>query len=156
MNICSALAELAKRDDVQVVYPVHLNPNVQKLVKGYLGNNTSIKLISPLEYLPFVYLMSISHHIISDSGGVQEEAPSLGKPVLVMRDTTERPEAIAAGTAKLVGTAAHKIVAESSKLLDDAAYYNSMSIIANPYGDGSASAVICEDLRRWVECERSV
>jgi len=148
VNICKALAELAQRDDVQIVYPVHLNPNVQQPVNDYLGNNASIKLISPLEYLPFVYLMTVCHHIISDSGGVQEEAPSLGKPVLVMRDTTERPEAIEAGTAKLVGTKPETIVAESSRLLDDEAYYNQMSIANNPYGDGNACAIICEDLKR--------
>jgi len=148
VNICKALADLAKREDVQIVYPVHLNPNVQKPVNDYLGNNASINLISPLEYLPFVYLMSICHHIISDSGGVQEEAPSLGKPVLVMRDTTERPEALEAGTAKLVGTNPETIVAESSRLLDDLPYYNQMSIANNPYGDGNACAVICEDLKR--------
>lgn len=147
MNICKALAKLSERDDVQIVYPVHLNPNVQEPVQQYLGNNASIKLISPLEYLPFVYLMTVCHHIISDSGGIQEEAPSLGKPVLVMRDTTERPEAIEAGTAKLVGTNTDTIVTESSRLLDDKAYYNKMSVTNNPYGDGNACAVICDDLR---------
>ena len=148
VNICKALAELAKREDVQIVYPVHLNPNVQQPVNDFLGNNASIKLISPLEYLPFVYLMSICHHIISDSGGVQEEAPSLGKPVLVMRDTTERPEAIEAGTAKLVGTSAEAIVRESRKLLEDAAYYNTISVASNPYGDGHACDIICKDLAK--------
>lgn len=146
INICKALAKLAERDDIQIVYPVHLNPNVQKPVNDYLGNNNAIKLIEPLEYLPFVYLMSRCHHIISDSGGVQEEAPSLGKPVLVMRDTTERPEAVEAGTVKLVGTDQEAIVTESTRLLDDELHYKKMSVANNPYGDGNACQKICEDI----------
>lgn len=139
INICEALKELAlKNSDVQVIYPVHLNPNVQKPVYEILGNIRSINLISPLSYPAFVWLMNKCHMIITDSGGVQEEAPSLGKPVLVMRDTTERPEAVEAGTVVLVGTNKEKIVAEATKLLQDNEAYLRMSKLHNPYGDGKA------------------
>lgn len=148
VSICKALLKLGERSDVQIVYPVHLNPNVQKPVNDYLANSPSINLIKPLDYVPFVYLMTRCHHIISDSGGVQEEAPSLGKPVLVMRDTTERPEALDAGTVLLVGTSHDSIVTESTRLLDDEAHYKSMSIASNPYGDGRACQIICEDLTK--------
>ena len=146
VNICKALAKLAERDDVQIVYPVHLNPNVQQPVNRWLADNPRIHLIAPLDYLPFVYLMSRCHHIITDSGGVQEEAPSLGKPVLVMRNTTERPEAVEAGTVKLVGTVALQIIEASTHLLEDAAHYQRMSVANNPYGDGTACRAIVDDL----------
>lgn len=138
-RICSALAALAKREDVQITYPVHLNPNVKGPVEISLGELERVKLIAPQDYLPFVHLMRRADVILTDSGGVQEEAPSLGKPVLVMRDTTERPEAVDAGTVKLVGTDADLIVRETSKLLDDQAAYDAMSRAHNPYGDGLAS-----------------
>lgn len=138
-QICMALKELAEsHDDIEVLYPVHLNPNVQEPVKRILGALNSIHLIEPVDYLPFVYLMNRSYMIITDSGGVQEEAPSLGKPVLVMRDTTERPEAVDAGTVILVGTDRQRIVSEASRLLHDVGAYNSMSHAHNPYGDGKA------------------
>src|SRR5690606_5879654 len=119
--ICTAIKRLSDRNDVQVVYPVHLNPNVQGPVKQHLSGRDNVHLIEPQDYLPFVYLMRRSYLILTDSGGVQEEAPSLGKPVLVMRDTTERPEAVDAGTVKLVGTDAELIVREAEALLDDPA-----------------------------------
>lgn len=138
-NICSALSQLSRRDDVQILYPVHLNPNVQEPVRRILGGNDKVLLIEPQDYLPFVYLMDRADILLTDSGGVQEEAPSLGKPVLVMRDTTERPEAVAAGTVKLVGTNPQSIVAEAEKLLDDMMEYRRMSHAHNPYGDGKAA-----------------
>jgi UDP-N-acetylglucosamine 2-epimerase (non-hydrolysing) len=143
-NICHALNSLAERDDTEVVYPVHLNPNVQEPVKRILGERSNIFLIEPQDYLPFVYLMNRSTLILTDSGGIQEEAPTLGKPVLVMRDTTERPEAVSAGTVKLVGTSRDRIFQESSLLLDDSGKYQEMSFSHNPYGNGTASAQICE------------
>jgi len=147
-NICGALAELAGRGDVDIVYPVHLNPNVQEPVNRRLASHANIHLMAPLDYLPFVYLMDRCHMVITDSGGIQEEAPSLGKPVLVMRDVTERPEAVAAGTVKLVGTDGAAIVRETALLLDDEAVYNSMSRAHNPYGDGRASGRIVEEILR--------
>jgi len=138
-QICGALGDLADRGDVQIVYPVHLNPNVQEPVNRLLRNRSGVVLIEPQDYLPFVYLMSRAHLILTDSGGVQEEAPSLGKPVLVMRETTERPEAVEAGTVRLVGTDRARIVEEASRLLDDAEAYQAMSRAHNPYGDGLAS-----------------
>ncbi len=138
-NICQALGQLAKRDDVEIVYPVHLNPNVQQPVSEILGGIANVHLLGPLDYLAFVRLMSRAHIVITDSGGIQEEAPSLGKPVLVMRDVTERPEAVSAGTVKLVGTDQAKIVAEASSLLDNPKAYESMSRAHNPYGDGMAA-----------------
>ena len=143
-QICCALKEIAARGDTQVVYPVHLNPNVQEPVKRILGDQPSLHLIAPQDYLPFVYLMTRAHIIVTDSGGIQEEAPSLGKPVLVMRDTTERPEAIDAGTVRLVGTDAHSITKEVFTLLDDQTAYQLMSHAHNPYGDGQASDHICD------------
>lgn len=138
-NICAALKDIAAQfPDCDVVYPVHLNPNVREPVFRLLSNSGNVHLIEPQDYLPFVYLMSQSYLVLTDSGGIQEEAPSLGKPVLVMRDTTERPEAVAAGTVKLVGTDQAKIVSEVAKLMTDAAYYQSMSFAHNPYGDGKA------------------
>ncbi len=144
--ICKALRKLADRGDVQIVYPVHLNPSVQEPANRILGDAPNVNLIEPQDYLPFVYLMSRAYLIITDSGGVQEEAPSLGKPVLVMRDTTERPEALDAGTIRLVGTDETKIVSEASRLLDKASCYQSMSRALNPYGDGMASARIIKRL----------
>lgn len=141
-NICRALAEIADARDVQIVYPVHLNPSVQEPVRRLLGTHDRIHLIEPLDYLPFVHLMSHAHLIITDSGGIQEEAPSLGKPVLVMRDTTERPEAVDAGTVRLVGTSPERIVAETLRLLDQPMAYESMVRVHNPYGDGQASVRI--------------
>jgi UDP-N-acetylglucosamine 2-epimerase (non-hydrolysing) len=129
---------------VQVLYPVHLNPNVQEPVNRLLADTDNVFLIDPQDYLPFVYLMSRAYIILTDSGGVQEEAPSLGKPVLVMRDTTERPEAIEAGTVKLVGTHYQTIVDEAQRLLDDSEAYQSMSFAHNPYGDGKACQRIAE------------
>jgi UDP-N-acetylglucosamine 2-epimerase (non-hydrolysing) len=143
-DICQALREIAKRDDVEIVYPVHLNPNVQEPVRRILDGCQNIHLIEPLDYLPFVYLMTRAHILLTDSGGIQEEAPSLGKPVLVMRDTTERPEAIAAGTVRLVGTNAARIVSTATHLLDDHQEYERMSHTHNPYGDGLASSRICK------------
>nr|WP_101925650.1 MULTISPECIES: UDP-N-acetylglucosamine 2-epimerase (non-hydrolyzing) [Luteimonas] len=141
-QICRALADLADRGDTQVVYPVHLNPNVQEPVNRILSGHQGIHLIEPQDYLPFVYLMSRAHLILTDSGGIQEEAPSLGKPVLVMRDTTERPEAVEAGTVVLVGTSHARIVAEATRLLDQPEAYAAMSRAHNPYGDGHAAARI--------------
>lgn len=140
INICKSLKTLALNNpNIDIVYPVHLNPNVQKPVNEILSNIYNVFLIEPLQYESFIYLMSKSYFIITDSGGVQEEAPSLGKPVLVMRETTERPEALEAGTVKLVGTNIEKIVKESQLLLDDDNEYQKMSKSHNPYGDGKAS-----------------
>lgn len=143
-HICSALAEIAQRPDVQIIYPVHLNPNVKGPVEASLGGLERIRLIPPQDYLPFVHLMRRANIILTDSGGVQEEAPSLGKPVLVLRETTERPEAVDVGTVKLVGTDADLIVSETLQLLDDCAAYQAMSQAHNPYGDGMASQRVCE------------
>ena len=138
-NICYALLEMSRREDVQIVYPAHLNPNVQKPVKRILDAAQNVHLIEPLDYLSFVYLMKESFLILTDSGGVQEEAPSLGKPVLVMREKTERPEGVAAGTAQLVGTSTERIVEQVSLLLDAQDEYEKMASTHNPYGDGHAS-----------------
>lgn len=138
-RICSALATIAKREDVQIIYPVHMNPNVKGPVEISLGSLERVRLIAPQDYMPFVHLMRRAYIILTDSGGVQEEAPSLGKPVLVMRDTTERPEAVDAGTVKLVGTDADLIVRETNKLLHNQVAYDAMSRAHNPYGDGQAS-----------------
>ena len=143
-RICKALAILAKRDDVQIVYPVHLNPNVQEPVNRNLKGLDNVHLIEPQDYLPFVYLMKQSYLILTDSGGIQEEAPTLGKPVLCMRDTTERPAAVKAGTVRLVGTCDETIVAETVRLLDDELAYQVMSHANNPYGDGRTSQRIVE------------
>lgn len=145
-NICKALHRIADRDDVQIIYPVHLNPNVSTPVNRSLGGLANVFLIEPLEYVHFVYLMSRSYLIITDSGGIQEEAPSLGKPVLVIRDTTERPEAVDAGTVRLVGTDCDRIVAETLTLLDDNTQYQRMSRSHNPYGDGLAARRIAVEL----------
>ena len=142
-NICKAIKTLAvKNPSVEFVYPVHLNPNVQKPVTTLLANQGNIHLIEPLDYQKFVHFMNRSYFILTDSGGVQEEAPSIGKPVLVMRDTTERPEAVEAGTVMLVGTDENDIVKNSQKLIDNNTHYESMSFSHNPYGDGTASEKI--------------
>jgi len=146
LNICQALSSIANDSRVQIVYPVHLNPNVQKPVYEHLGKRENIFLLDPLDYLPFVYLMQHCHLILTDSGGIQEEAPALGKPVLVMRDTTERPEAVLAGTAKLVGTSKDSVVTETLKLLHDTMAYQKMSLAPNPYGDGEASQKIVKGI----------
>lgn len=139
INICEALKTIALNNpNIDIVYPVHLNPNVQKPVKDILSNTSNVYLINPLQYEQFIYMMNKSYFIITDSGGVQEEAPSLGKPVLVMRNTTERPEAVKAGTVKLVGTSKENIIKEAQKLLDDKVEYERMSKAHNPYGDGNA------------------
>jgi UDP-N-acetylglucosamine 2-epimerase (non-hydrolysing) len=146
-SICSALNQIALRDDVEIIFPVHLNPNVQEPVRRILGTNTRVHLIKPLDYLPFVYLMDRSYLLLTDSGGIQEEAPSLGKPVLVMRDTTERPEAVLAGTVKLVGTDKERIVSGVFQLLDSPTAYAQMSKAHNPYGDGLAAQRIVRLLK---------
>ena len=148
INICEALKTLAlNNSDIDIVYPVHLNPNVQKPVNKLLSSVSNVHLIAPLQYETFLYLMSKSYFIITDSGGVQEEAPSLGKPVLVMRDTTERPEALDAGTVKLVGTNSGMIIKEAQMLLDDKLEYEKMSKAHNPYGDGKA----CEKIVKFIK-----
>lgn len=146
-NICHALNDISQLDNVEVLYPVHLNPNVQEPVQRILKGNPNIHLIDPVGYLPFVYLMNRASILLTDSGGIQEEAPSLGKPVLVMRDTTERPEAVAAGTVRLVGTSVRSIVDGTRTLLTDAAEYSRMSNAANPYGDGTSALQIVNFLR---------
>jgi UDP-N-acetylglucosamine 2-epimerase (non-hydrolysing) len=147
LSICRALRRLAdERSDVRIVYPVHLNPNVQEPVYRLLGGHPRIVLQEPVAYEEFVRLMDESHFIVTDSGGVQEEAPSLGKPVLVMRETTERPEGVTAGTCLLVGTDVERIVGESRRLLDDATEYRRRSDLRNPYGDGRAGARIAQTL----------
>jgi UDP-N-acetylglucosamine 2-epimerase (non-hydrolysing) len=156
LHICQAIKTLAEKyPDVDFVYPMHLNPNVRKPIKEIFGDwvsnrqssNSNLYFIEPLEYLPFVFLMEQSTLVLTDSGGIQEEAPGLGKPVLVMRNTTERPEAVEAGTVKLVGTDYDLIVSEVSKLLDNPTYYNAMAQATNPYGDGLASKRIIEFLK---------
>ncbi|MBI5232787.1 MAG: UDP-N-acetylglucosamine 2-epimerase (non-hydrolyzing) [Deltaproteobacteria bacterium] len=151
-NICSALKDIALRNPgVVIVYPVHLNPNVQTPVKGILGNMDNVHLIEPLDYAPFVYLMRKSYIILTDSGGIQEEAPTLGKPVLVMRNVTERPEAMEAGTSKLVGTDRDNILMETERFLGDRGYYESVRRIHNPYGDGMASGRIIDALKAYAK-----
>jgi UDP-N-acetylglucosamine 2-epimerase (non-hydrolysing) len=150
-RICRALARLAERDDAQIVYPVHLNPNVRGPVHRILGNRRNVVLTGPLEYVPFVDLMRRAYLVITDSGGVQEEGPSLGKPILVMREKTERPEAVAAGTVRLVGTDEERIVAEAAALLENGEKYAAMARVHNPYGDGHASSRIAEIIRSFFE-----
>ena len=148
-RICEALAQTAKaHPDCQILYPVHLNPNVQEPVKRILKDVNNVHLIEPQQYLPFVYLMNRAHIILTDSGGIQEEAPSLGKPVLVMRDTTERPEAVDAGTVRLVGTDVAKITSALNELLTNDESYKTMSRAHNPYGDGKACQRICDILAK--------
>ncbi|QLC27052.1 UDP-N-acetylglucosamine 2-epimerase (non-hydrolyzing) [Parasphingopyxis algicola] len=146
-RMCEALVRLAARGDTEIVYPVHLNTNVQRAARETLSNTPAVHLIEPQDYLPFVYLMDRAHLVISDSGGIQEEAPSLGKPVLVTRDVTERPEAIKAGTCRLVGTDTDRIVRETETLIDDQEEYARISAIKNPFGDGTAAARIVEAMK---------
>jgi UDP-N-acetylglucosamine 2-epimerase len=141
-RVCQALAEIAKRKDVEILYPVHLNPIVQAIAKQILSQSPNVHLIEPQDYLPFVYLMRRATLIVTDSGGIQEEAPGLGKPVLVTRDTTERPEAIEAGTALLIGTSSEALIKAVNHLLDDASAYAAMAQAKNPFGDGKAAARI--------------
>ena len=149
-RICTALGQIAERfGDVDIVYPMHMNPNVREPVTRLLGTHANIHLIEPQDYLPFVWLMNRSDIIITDSGGIQEEAPSLGKPVLVMRDTTERPEALEAGTVRLVGTDVGQIFDWASRLLTDEAAYREMSVAHNPYGDGKATLRILDALAEF-------
>jgi UDP-N-acetylglucosamine 2-epimerase (non-hydrolysing) len=148
-ELCGGLRRLALRGDTEIFYPVHLNPSVQEPVNRILGGLSSVHLLPPLDYLPFVEMMRRSSLIITDSGGIQEEAPSLGKPVLVMRETTERPEAVESGTVRLVGTSSNRIYDEASRLLDDPQAYQSMSRAHNPYGDGCAAQRIAETVARW-------
>ena len=145
-RICRAILSLSKRDDIQIIYPVHLNPNVQGPVRKILSGQANVMLVEPLDYLPFLHLMQRSYLILTDSGGIQEEAPSLGKPVLVMRDTTERPEAVEAGSVKLVGTDVKAIVKSVTCLLDDHQAYQKMANAISPYGDGSAAHKILETI----------
>jgi UDP-N-acetylglucosamine 2-epimerase (non-hydrolysing) len=145
-RIASAILRIAANEDVLVVYPVHPNPNVRDLMQATLGGHSNIRLLPPLEYIPFVYLLSRSDFVLTDSGGIQEEAPALGKPVLVMRDTTERPEGIDAGTARLVGTDPNQIHLEAMRLLRDRTHYDAMSRAHNPFGDGHASERILDVL----------
>lgn len=148
-NICKAIMALAKtRDDIHFVYPVHLNPVVKEPVQAMLGDLSAVSLIDPMTYKPFVALMNVCHIILTDSGGIQEEGPSLGKPVLVMRDVTERPEGVEAGTAKLVGVSIDRIIHEVTELLDNADAYEAMSRAVNPYGDGQAAKRIVELLEQ--------
>lgn len=148
LQICEALREMASKfDDVRFVYPVHLNPNVQKPVHTILEGLSNVHLVEPLDYEPFVYLLKHSYVVLTDSGGIQEEAPSLGKPVLVMRDVTERPEAVNAGTVELVGANKKRIISGVSRLLEDEAHYSKMSHAHNPYGDGKACDRILAVLR---------
>lgn len=154
-RICESISQLAiKYPDHSFVYPVHLNPNVQEPVNRLLADKPNVKLIEPQDYLPFVFLMDRSFLILTDSGGVQEEAPSLGKPVLVMRDTTERPEAVEAGTVRLVGTDVAKIVSAVSELIESPSLYKEMSRAHNPYGDGQASQRIIDSLLNNIEIEK--
>jgi UDP-N-acetylglucosamine 2-epimerase (non-hydrolysing) len=154
-RICQALAKTAAdHADVEILYPVHLNPNVREPVNRLLSGIANVHLIEPVEYLPFVYLMNRAYLILTDSGGIQEEAPSLGKPVLVMRDTTERPEAIAAGTVRLVGTSVEVIASEIETLLVNQQTYSSMSVANNPYGDGKACARILDVLANFKTMEQ--
>jgi len=150
-NICHALKELAQYEDVEIVYPVHLNPNVQEPVKRILKDVPHITLLAPLDYLPLVHLMKHSTLILTDSGGIQEEAPSFGVPVLVLRETTERPEGVEAGTLKLVGTETSHIVQKAKRLLDDPAEYAKMAKASNPYGDGHAAERIVRALLQTLE-----
>ena len=148
-RICAALAELAARDDVEIVYPVHPNPNVQVPVRQLLAGIPNIHLIEPLEYVPFVDLMRRAWLVLTDSGGIQEEGPSLGKPILVLREKTERPEGVEAGSVKLVGTQTRRIVEEAVRLLEDRQEYERMARVHNPYGDGHASRRIADAIHSF-------
>jgi UDP-N-acetylglucosamine 2-epimerase (non-hydrolysing) len=150
VNICEAIAELARRDDVQIIWPVHPNPNVERAVGQILRGRANVLLIDPLDYSPFVDLMRRAYLLITDSGGVQEEGPSLGKPILVLREKTERPEAVEAGTVKLVGTDGVAIVREAVRLLEDPKEYERMARLHNPYGDGHASGRIARRIAGYL------
>jgi UDP-N-acetylglucosamine 2-epimerase (non-hydrolysing) len=154
-QICAAILRLAQRNDVEIVYPVHPNPNVRSTVNKYLGNQPNIKLMEPMDYVPFVDLMCRAYLLLTDSGGIQEEAPSLGKPVLVLREKTERSEAVTAGSARLVGTNQDRIVEEAERLLEDPEEYQSMVSHRNPYGDGVASGLIASFLVEHLKPVRS-
>ncbi len=150
-NICQALKQIAERQpEVHIIYPVHMNPNVREPVQRILVGLEKVHLIEPLDYEPFIYLMSRAYFVLTDSGGIQEEAPSLGKPVLVMRETTERPEAVEAGTVKLVGTASETIITEVLRLFEDSGAYTRMARAHNPYGDGQACARIVKTLKEFM------
>lgn len=151
-NIASALRTLAERDDVALIFPVHLNPKVRTIMKDALGDLDNVAMIEPLDYPNFVSLLKHCHFMMTDSGGVQEEAPALGKPVLVMRDTTERPEGVAAGTARLVGTDKTVILAEATRLLDEGDHYLTMARAHNPFGDGTASRQIADIIEKSLTC----
>jgi UDP-N-acetylglucosamine 2-epimerase (non-hydrolysing) len=155
-RICAALATLARRPDVMIVYPVHPNPNVQGPVRAHLGGLPNVLLVEPLEYVPFVDLMRRAYLLITDSGGVQEEGPSLGKPILVLREKTERPEAVQAGTVRLVGTDEEQIVSEANRLLDDARERDRMARVHNPYGDGCASPRIGDIIHSFLTAKTPV
>jgi len=155
-QICEAIGRLAERPDVHVVWPVHLNPEVRRTVFGRLSRCPHIDFLDPLPYVSFVDVMRRAYLLITDSGGIQEEGPSLGKPILVLREKTERPEAVAAGTAKLAGTSTEKIVREASRLLDDSAEYQRMARLENPYGDGRASARIVQRIEEFLEARSAV
>lgn len=155
-NICHAIAALAQRPEAQIIYPVHMNPHVREPVERILSNIPNVHLIDPLDYPSFVYLMARSHFILTDSGGVQEEAPALGKPVLVMRECTERPEAVAVGTVRLTGTSYDKILSEAARLMDDAEAYASMAGAKNPYGDGTAARKIISALKNLQELQNGI
>lgn len=151
-NICAALRRIAEEnEDVEIVYPVHLNPNVREPVRRILQGAQRVHLVEPLDYVPFVQLMSQAYLILTDSGGIQEEAPSLNVPVLVMRKTTERPEGIEVGAAKLVGTEVDSIYQATQRLLDDEVEYRRMASAPNPYGDGRAGRRIVDVIRSWRE-----
>jgi len=154
-NICRALTEISRRPDTQIVWPLHPNPNVRKATDEMLRGNPNILLIEPLDYVPFVDLMCRAYLFITDSGGIQEEGPSLGKPILVLRDKTERPEAVVAGTVKLVGTDQAAIVRETIRLLDDSAEYARMARLHNPYGDGHASGRIAKRIAQYLQTQQA-
>lgn len=153
-QICEAIAELAQHPDVQIIWPVHPNPNIEPMVRSALAGIRNVNLIEPLDYAPFVDLLRKAYLVITDSGGMQEEGPSLGKPILVLRDKTERPEAVSAGTAKLVGRETRRIAGEANRLLEDAAEYQRMAQIQNPYGDGHASERIAGHIRNFLRKNR--
>jgi UDP-N-acetylglucosamine 2-epimerase (non-hydrolysing) len=156
LDICKALSSVAKKyKNVEIIYPVHLNPNVQRPVRSILNGHPNIHLIEPIDYEPFVYLMSRSYFILTDSGGVQEEAPSLGKPVLVMRDVTERPEVVESGNVKIVGTDCDRIISETKKLLEDKEIYKRMTNTSNPYGDGHAAERIVKITKEFFKNQRA-
>ena len=155
-QICEALAALSRRPDVQIVYPVHRNPNVQEAVHRRLADVPGIELLEPIDYIPLIDLLMRCHFVLTDSGGIQEEAPSLGKPVLVMREITERPEAVEAGTALVVGADRARIIEQAGRLLDDPVHYDEMSQRHNPYGDGHACQRIAEALEQYARRERQV